>query len=252
MPATRACALRRRRARPRSAPVRPVPARGGVDLARQHSQWHRVRAQHPLRHALRQRGPLFVVRPGRTRTRVCLTSLPWERLGVDSANQALCTVTVVFANFGLDARGGLRRAARSSAALLNQKSSPGISKVHLNHPRCAHRRQSLRRSTLRMTGDGRRCPSRYGSRVTGFSLEPTVDKLRRWTADRRHCKSTAVPASCSSNLWRRRPKAAFSDLGDFTVPANSGPASCYEAYRSVAKKWQVLPPTTNRCQTKCA
>jgi hypothetical protein len=41
------------------------------------------------------------------------------------------------------------------------------------------------------------------------------------TADRRDCESTAAMVSCLSMLEPRRPRAAFSNLGEFTVPARN-------------------------------
>ena len=56
-----------------------------------------------------------------------------------------------------------------------------------------------------------------------FSLAKLPESSRHWTpAFGRDCESTAAPVSCPSMLEPRRPRAAFSDLGESTVPANCG------------------------------
>ena len=37
-----------------------------------------------------------------------------------------------------------------------------------------------------------------------------------------------------------------------TAPFGAGQGFRQAAYQSTAQKWQVVPPITNRCQTKCA
>jgi hypothetical protein len=111
--------------------------------------------------------------------------------------------------------GGRRRAPRLALAKLVERKSP-TSGYSWTPSGLRNREKVGRRECLQLLSMVTVAASALGR---SRALKVRSSAQDRLSLHGRDCESTTAPVSCPSMLLPRRPRAAFSNLGEFTVPA---------------------------------